>query len=255
MTACGACARRAGWPSAPICERRLESQCVRALFVQAVFALTRLRLLAVRASGLRKVQCPLLPTRNPASHKPAHPKGLTGCNTSSIPAGVEGSIALFVGVFPGLQRKQSPTHTRQVSPEVAGLPELRRLDVARNRDLEVSAAVPWERLAELRSLDLSECRHLRVRRTPPPCPAPLAGLLTHSLPPGQPHSLPGQGRLAACMHASWQPIVRAPPLCIQAWRLVRTQRQVPGKAMRGPHGAFLYWQQECVQDVCHHAAI
>lgn len=71
---------------------------------QAVYALTALRLLAVRASGLRKL-----------------------------------------------------------GPEVAALSGLRRLDLARNRDLDVSPDVPWAALVRLRSLDLSECRHLRVR--------------------------------------------------------------------------------------------
>ena len=70
---------------------------------QAVFSLTRLRLLAVRASGLRKL-----------------------------------------------------------TAEIAVLSELRRLDVSRSRDLEVMEDIPWEQMTTLKSLDLSECRHLRV---------------------------------------------------------------------------------------------
>ena len=74
---------------------------------QAVYALTALRLLAVRASGLRLL-----------------------------------------------------------GREVAALTGLRRLDLARNRDLDVAADIPWHALGCLRSLDLSECRHLRVRARP-----------------------------------------------------------------------------------------
>ena len=70
---------------------------------QAVFQLTKLRLLAVRASGLRKL-----------------------------------------------------------TAEVAVLKALRRLDVSRSRDLEVQEDIPWSSMASLKSLDLSECRHLRV---------------------------------------------------------------------------------------------
>lgn len=70
---------------------------------QAVFSLTRLRLLAVRASGLRKL-----------------------------------------------------------TAEIAALSELRRLDVSRSRDLEVMEDIPWAQMSTLKSLDLSECRHLRV---------------------------------------------------------------------------------------------
>ena len=70
---------------------------------QAVFSLTRLRLLAVRASGLRKL-----------------------------------------------------------TAEIAVFSELRRLDVSRSRDLEVMEDIPWSQMTTLKSLDLSECRHLRV---------------------------------------------------------------------------------------------
>ena len=73
--------------------------------VQAVFQLTKLRLLAVRASGLRKL-----------------------------------------------------------TAEVSAFKELRRLDVSRSRDLEVQEDIPWASMTSLRSLDLSECRHLRVSR-------------------------------------------------------------------------------------------
>jgi hypothetical protein len=73
------------------------------LMAQAVFALTRLRLLAVRACGLRKL-----------------------------------------------------------TADVQAFGELRRLDVSRNRDLDVSDAIPWAAMTSVRSLDLSECRHLRV---------------------------------------------------------------------------------------------
>lgn len=72
---------------------------------QAVFGLSQLRLLAVRASGLRKL-----------------------------------------------------------TAEVAAFRELRRLDVSRSRDLEVHEDIPWASMTSLRSLDLSECRHLRVSR-------------------------------------------------------------------------------------------
>ena len=71
--------------------------------VQAVFHLTKLRLLAVRASGLRKL-----------------------------------------------------------TPEIAAFTALRRLDVSRSRDLEVQEDIPWSAMTSLKSLDLSECRHLRV---------------------------------------------------------------------------------------------
>lgn len=71
--------------------------------VQAVFHLTKLRLLAVRASGLRKL-----------------------------------------------------------TPEIAVFTALRRLDVSRSRDLEVQEDIPWSSMTSLKSLDLSECRHLRV---------------------------------------------------------------------------------------------
>ena len=70
---------------------------------QAVFHLTKLRLLAVRASGLRKL-----------------------------------------------------------TPEIAVFTALRRLDVSRSRDLEVQEDIPWSSMTSLKSLDLSECRHLRV---------------------------------------------------------------------------------------------
>ena len=70
---------------------------------QAVFHLTKLRLLAVRASGLRKL-----------------------------------------------------------TPEIAAFTALRRLDVSRSRDLEVQEDIPWSAMTSLKSLDLSECRHLRV---------------------------------------------------------------------------------------------
>ncbi len=72
---------------------------------QAVFQLTKLRLLALRASGLRKL-----------------------------------------------------------TAEVSAFKELRRLDVSRSRDLEVQEDIPWASMTSLQSLDLSECRHLRVRR-------------------------------------------------------------------------------------------
>ena len=71
--------------------------------MQAVFHLTKLRLLAVRASGLRKL-----------------------------------------------------------TPEIAAFTALRRLDVSRSRDLEVQEDIPWSSMTSLKSLDLSECRHLRV---------------------------------------------------------------------------------------------
>ncbi len=71
--------------------------------VQAVFSLTKLRLLAVRASGLRKL-----------------------------------------------------------TAEIAAFSELRRLDVSRSRDLDVMEDIPWPHMTTLKSLDLSECRHLRV---------------------------------------------------------------------------------------------
>lgn len=70
---------------------------------QAVFSLTQLRLLAVRASGLRKL-----------------------------------------------------------TAEIAAFSELRRLDVSRSRDLEVMEDIPWAQMTTLKSLDFSECRHLRV---------------------------------------------------------------------------------------------
>ncbi|EIE22610.1 L domain-like protein [Coccomyxa subellipsoidea C-169] len=70
---------------------------------QAVFALTGLRLLAIRASGLRKL-----------------------------------------------------------TAEVAMFGALRRLDLSRNRELDVRDDIPWAGMTALRSLDLSECRHLRV---------------------------------------------------------------------------------------------
>ncbi len=74
---------------------------------QAVFALTGLRLLAIRASGLRKL-----------------------------------------------------------TAEVAEFKALRRLDLSRNRELDVRDDIPWAAMTALRSLDLSECRHLRVRSSP-----------------------------------------------------------------------------------------
>lgn len=74
---------------------------------QAVFALTGLRLLAIRASGLRKL-----------------------------------------------------------TAEVALFGALRRLDLSRNRELDVRDDIPWAAMTALRSLDLSECRHLRVRSSP-----------------------------------------------------------------------------------------
>jgi hypothetical protein len=84
---------------------------------QVVFALTKLRLLAVRASGLRKV-----------------------------PA------------------------------DIQALAELRRLDVSRNRDLDICDTIAWGDMTSLRSLDLSECRHLKVREHPRTC--------THGRAPG-----------------------------------------------------------------------
>ena len=75
----------------------------RAVVTQAVFGLTALRLLAVRASGLRKL-----------------------------------------------------------TPEIAVFKALRRLDVSRSRDLEVQEDIPWSSMTSLKSMDLSECRHLRV---------------------------------------------------------------------------------------------
>ncbi|CAL8470608.1 g10150 [Coccomyxa elongata] len=70
---------------------------------QAVFALTQLRLLAIRASGLRKL-----------------------------------------------------------TAEITAFGALRRLDLSRNRELDVKDDIPWPQMTALRSLDLSECRHLRV---------------------------------------------------------------------------------------------
>lgn len=70
---------------------------------QAVFALTQLRLLAIRASGLRKL-----------------------------------------------------------TAEITTFGDLRRLDLSRNRELDVKDDIPWQQMTALRSLDLSECRHLRV---------------------------------------------------------------------------------------------
>ncbi len=72
--------------------------------MQAVFALTKLRLLAIRASGLRKL-----------------------------------------------------------TAEITAFGALRRLDLSRNRELDVKDDIPWPQMTALRSLDLSECRHLRVR--------------------------------------------------------------------------------------------
>lgn len=52
---------------------------------------------------------------------------------------------------------------RKLARDVQAFGELRRLDISRNRDLEVSDSIPWPAMTALRSLDLSECRHLRVR--------------------------------------------------------------------------------------------
>lgn len=79
---------------------------------QAVFSLRKLRLLAIRASGLHKL-----------------------------------------------------------TAEIAAFPALRRLDVSRNRELDVQDDIPWPAMTALRSLDLSECRHLRVRARAAASPA------------------------------------------------------------------------------------
>ena len=51
---------------------------------------------------------------------------------------------------------------RKLTPEIAAFTALRRLDVSRSRDLEVQEDIPWSSMTSLKSLDLSECRHLRV---------------------------------------------------------------------------------------------
>ena len=51
---------------------------------------------------------------------------------------------------------------RDLTAHISAFSELRRLDVSRSRDLEVHEDIPWARMTSLRSLDLSECRHLRV---------------------------------------------------------------------------------------------
>ena len=60
---------------------------------------------------------------------------------------------------------------RDLTAQISALSELRRLDVSRSRDLEVHENIPWASMTSLRSLDLSECRHLRVSalRSVPSC--------------------------------------------------------------------------------------
>ena len=51
---------------------------------------------------------------------------------------------------------------RKLTAEITAFGELRRLDLSRNRELDVRDDIPWPQMTALRSLDLSECRHLRV---------------------------------------------------------------------------------------------